>query len=279
MSGQATVQTQTAARPTNTPLAIGVLQRQCACGQHTSAGSECESCRKKREGTLQRAAINPAPVHDVPPIVHEVLRSPGQPLDVETRTFMEPRFGHDFSGVRVHTNAKAAESTRAVNAMAYTVGPQIVFDTGRYVPGTVSGKNSLAHELTHVLQQSVGLARSATPTIGPANDEHEQQADAVAQAIVNVSGKSVSNRSWAHKAPFHQVSVGSGVRPVFALGSREKPERRTSYSVMCLVVRPRKGPAAAIRIRKRCARTYRPDAAMKFPNLNVPGALMPGQPS
>ena len=59
-----------------------MLQRQCACGQHTTAGGECEACKQKREGTLQRAAINPAPVHEAPPIVQEVLRSPGQPLDL-----------------------------------------------------------------------------------------------------------------------------------------------------------------------------------------------------
>ena len=107
MSRPATAQNQTAAKPIFTPIASGVLQRQCACGQHTSAGGECEECKQKRQGTLQRAAVNPSPVHDVPPIVPEVLRSPGQPLDAATRAFMEPRFGHDFSGVRVHTDAKA----------------------------------------------------------------------------------------------------------------------------------------------------------------------------
>jgi hypothetical protein len=76
-------------------------QRQCACGNHTVAGSKCEECRKKREGTLQRAAISS------PPIVHDVLRSPGQPLDAATHTFMEPCFGHDFS--LVHTYAQVAD--------------------------------------------------------------------------------------------------------------------------------------------------------------------------
>ena len=71
---------------------------------------------------LQRAAVNNSPTHEVPPIVHEVLRSPGQPLDAATHAFMAPRFGHDFSSVRVHTDAKAVESARAVNALAYTVG-------------------------------------------------------------------------------------------------------------------------------------------------------------
>ena len=107
MSGHAAVQTQTAAKPTFVSIASGVLQRQCACGQHTSAGSECDECKQKREGTLQRAAINSTPVHEVPPIVHEVLRSPGQLLGAETRAFMEPRFGHDFSHVPTRANGSA----------------------------------------------------------------------------------------------------------------------------------------------------------------------------
>ncbi|MGB9632210.1 MAG: DUF4157 domain-containing protein [Chloroflexaceae bacterium] len=89
----------------------------------------------------------------MPPIVHEVLRSPGQPLDAETRAFMEPRFGHDFSRVRVHTDARAAESARAVNALAYTVGRDVVFGAGQYAPGASAGRRLLAHELAHVVQQ------------------------------------------------------------------------------------------------------------------------------
>src|SRR5512143_3677565 len=83
---------------------------------------------------LQRAAINPSPVHQVPSIVHDVLRSPGRPLDANTRAFMEPRFGHDFSGVRVHTDAQAAESARAVNALAYTGGGDVELGAGQYAP-------------------------------------------------------------------------------------------------------------------------------------------------
>lgn len=93
---------------------------------------------------------------DVPPIVHQLLRSSGQPLDSGTRAFMESRFGHDFSQVRVHADAKAAESARSVNALAYTVGRNIVFGYGNYVPQTVTGKQLVAHELTHVTQQQAG---------------------------------------------------------------------------------------------------------------------------
>jgi hypothetical protein len=93
-------------------------------------------------------------------IVGETLSSPGRPLDPATRTFMEPRFDCDFSRVRVHADTKAAESARAVNALAYTVGSDIVFAAGAFRPGTGPGRQLLAHELAHVVQQNrVGVAR------------------------------------------------------------------------------------------------------------------------
>jgi len=84
--------------------------------------------------------------------VDEALRSPGQPLDAATRASMEPGFGHDFSQVRVHTGARSAQSADAINALAYTVGPEIVFAAGRYAPGTPEGRQLLAHELAHTVQ-------------------------------------------------------------------------------------------------------------------------------
>jgi len=147
------IQTKAAPQPSFTPVQTGLLQRKRACGQHTIAGGECEECSKKHEGTIQRAAVSAAPTNSVPPIVHDVLSSSGHPLDARTRAFMEPRFGHDFSGVRVHTDARATESARAVNALAYTVGRDVVFGQGEYKPGTSEGRRLLAHELTHVVQQ------------------------------------------------------------------------------------------------------------------------------
>ena len=108
------------------------MQRKCACGNRAHAGGECAEGRRKREGALQRAPATAAPVNDAPPIVDDVLRSSGQPLDEATRAFMEPRFGHDFSRVRLHTDAEAAESARAVNALAYTISePNICCRTVR----------------------------------------------------------------------------------------------------------------------------------------------------
>lgn len=134
-------------------------------------------------GELQRAAINEAPVTDVPPIVHEVLRSPGQPLDAETRAFFEPRFRHDFSSVRVHTDAKAAESARAVDARAYTVGQEVVVD----VPHGVSiNKSLLAHELAHTLQQGEHMpGQDEHIRLGPPGDAYEQEANRMAETITS----------------------------------------------------------------------------------------------
>jgi len=177
MSAYSAVETQTAAKPTITLRMDGMLQRQCACGQRAN-NSEGEDFKQKRDGILQRAAINSSPEHDVPPIAHDVLRSPGQPLDAETRTFMEPRFGHDFSHVRVHTDAKAAESARAVNALAYTVVRDVVFGAGLYQPKTDKGRQLLAHELTHVIQQSARTSE-APHALGDPGDRAEREADNV----------------------------------------------------------------------------------------------------
>jgi hypothetical protein len=110
-------------------------------------------------------------VDAAPPIVHEALNSAGQPLDPLTRSFMEERFRHDFVDVRVHTDAWAAESARAVNALAYTSGHDVVFAEGQYAPATSPGRTLIAHELTHVAQQQAGgrvALQRQTPDAGAA---------------------------------------------------------------------------------------------------------------
>ena len=94
-----------------------------------------------------------------PPVAREVLRSPGEPLPPATRALFEPRLGHDFGNVRIHTGARAAESARAVGASAYTVGRDVVFGEGRYSPDTPAGQRLIAHELAHVVQQAGGSSR------------------------------------------------------------------------------------------------------------------------
>jgi Domain of unknown function (DUF4157) len=150
-------QPQTAAvGPASAPSGSApAVQRECACG------GSCEDCKKKKhEGPakVQMKASGPGSAGgmEAPPIVHEVLRSSGQPLDGATRAFMEPRFGWDFSSVRVHTDEKAAESAKAVGARAYTVGSNVVFGAGEFAPGKNEGQRLLGHELAHVVQQDVG---------------------------------------------------------------------------------------------------------------------------
>ena len=119
-----------------------------------------------------------------PPIVHDVLSSRGEPLDTDTLAFMEPRFGHDFSRVRVHSDARAAQSARAVNALAYTVGQHVVFGADQYSPATRSGRNLIAHELVHTVQQGADGALQRVAEIGPANDAYEREADQVAERVM-----------------------------------------------------------------------------------------------
>lgn len=182
---KASVQTQAA--PALKPIIShnNLLQRQCACGGAPGFSGECEECRKKRQGTLQRAAANRATVIRAPSIVNDVLRSSGNPLDLSTRTFMEPRFNHDFSRVRVHVDNRADESARAVNALAYTVGQHIVFGAGRYAPHSHDGQRLIAHELTHTIQQGNSSPTSWPLNISSPQDAAEQEAGHASTALMS----------------------------------------------------------------------------------------------
>ena len=168
------------AAQSSAPVHSQLLQRRCACGGAPGVDGECAQCREKR---LQRKIPADVRVEHTPPIVDEVLHSAGQPLDAGARTLMEPRFGHDFSEVRVHTDAKAVESAEAVNASAYTVGNDIVFGAGQHSPETTKGKQLLAHELAHVVQQGRGSTGASTATEGSL----EREADTVAQTAIDGS--------------------------------------------------------------------------------------------
>jgi peptidoglycan hydrolase-like protein with peptidoglycan-binding domain len=164
------------------PSQGGLLQRKCACGGTPGLDGECAECRQKRLRRQLHPTSQPEAAA-VPPIVHEVLRSPGQPLDTNTRACMELRFGHDFSQVRVHTDSRAAESARAVNAAAYTVGANIAFDTERFIPATVGGKRLLAHELAHVVQQQDAAGSQNQWIVSRSDHPLEREADSVAAQV------------------------------------------------------------------------------------------------
>ncbi len=186
--------TQTKPSPSFTPVQTRLLQRKCACGNSSSLTGKCSECQKKKLSLQRRAVNNTAESSEVPPIVHEVLRSSGQPLDSGTRTFMESRFGHDFSQVRVHTDGKAAKSAQSVNALAYTVGQNVVFNSGQYAPEANEGQRLLAHELTHVIQQQRGSSSLQTDLkIHSAHDAYEREADRTAHLVADHHAKVTSN--------------------------------------------------------------------------------------
>lgn len=213
--------TQTVASPLAvlTAVARPVLQRKCACGQHSATG-ECEECKKNkseektsRDPLLQRSAVNCNPPNQIPAIVHEVLRSSGQPLDRATRTYFEPRFGQDFSQVRVHVDAGAVASARAINAFAYTAGQHVVFGQSQYAPGTVEGKRLLAHELTHTVQQSrsglLDIGRLQPAGFDSASDPLEREADGIASELT--SANSLTVRVQSHAPTIHRLAIPTGI--------------------------------------------------------------------
>ncbi len=112
---------------------------------------KCANCEEEEK--LQRKESGASETSDTT-IVEQTLQSSGTPMDRNTRSFMEQRFGYDFSHVKIHTNSLAAKSAGSINALAYTSGNNIVFNQNRFSPETDSGKRLLAHELTHVVQQN-----------------------------------------------------------------------------------------------------------------------------
>ena len=149
--------------PTTTPSASPLLQRAGKCGSTCS----CRSCA----ASAHHAGV-------APPEVEEVVAGTGHPLDAAAQPLLQATLGHDFSHVRVHHDARAAESARSVDALAYTVGHHVVFGAGRYAPSTPAGQALLLHELTHVVQQGRrGEIPRGPIDVGPADTPHERQAD------------------------------------------------------------------------------------------------------
>ncbi|HMF48858.1 MAG TPA: DUF4157 domain-containing protein [Candidatus Saccharimonadales bacterium] len=161
------------------------LQRKCACGGAPGISGECEECQAN---LLQRKAVTASSLGAVPSSVSAALGAPGQPLHADTRKYMESRFGHDFSHVRIHADSGAADSARAVHALAYTVGRDVVFAPGQYAPNTAAGRQLLAHELTHVLQQSASsVSLQPRLELGAPNDQAESEADRIAARLTSAA--------------------------------------------------------------------------------------------
>ncbi|HUX85508.1 MAG TPA: DUF4157 domain-containing protein [Chloroflexota bacterium] len=151
----------------------------------------------RRRGPDQASHAN------LPSAVRDVVRSPGQPLDSRTATTLEDRLGHRFGNVRVHADSKADASARALNAVAYTTGDDIVFAAGKYAPHTAEGQRLLAHEAVHVLQQD--RAGSLNVGVAPADSLAEKQAERLGESNLNPLFQSVSPTGPASNAPVWQV--------------------------------------------------------------------------
>lgn len=189
-----------------TAVPVRRLQRKCACGGHSSG--ECVACKDERDSKLSRAAEDRGVPGEVPFIVYDVLHQAGAPLDASTRAVMGRRFEHDFSGVRVHTDAEAAASARSVHALAYTVGQHVVFGPGRFDPLSQAGRALLAHELQHTIQQGDRPFGGYELSIGAPTDAAEIEADRAAEyEPVNAVGASGPSR------PSDGRTVGAGTVP------------------------------------------------------------------
>jgi Domain of unknown function (DUF4157) len=293
---------------TPTPLINGGgwLQRKCSCGGHADGG-ECEECGKKKS-MLQRKATGPT-THDVaPPVVHDTLREPGSPLDVSARRSMEAYFGHDFARVRVHTNETAAESARAVNAHAYTVGSHIVFGAGQYAPDTAGGTRLLAHELTHVIQQRGPVDSSAPLVLGDVHDRAEGEASEAAAGVARSSDPPAGSHGAVRAETVQRQFItplgpGGGYgglmeryRPAAATGGPPPPGPSSPFHVCARDLQGVLGAVAnhayieappyryAIAIlepgnrdRLRSGRNRGDQADLRRPSLHVDGAIAPKQ--
>ena len=193
---------RTFARKSKTPR-LAVPARPAMRGRaHFGQGQETRSLLHL-QGTIGNQAVQrllqaaPLALHPpaaAPPIVHEVIRSPGQPLDPAARDFMEPRFGYDFSGVRVHSGTAAEQSARAVNARVYAVGYDIVFGAGHHATGTGQGARLLAHELAHVVQQQT--AQSPVRIQRYEGPEHQDLGDRYADDLFDFI-QTEEGQKWA----------------------------------------------------------------------------------
>jgi hypothetical protein len=257
-----------------TPVQSRLLQRKCACGNHMVAGGECAECAQKKSGLQRKLAIGAshdplereadrvadqvlaAPGHSkvsgaslhiqryagqatgevdtAPASVDRVLASSGRPLDPALQQDMGQRFGHDFSRVRVHSGGAAEQSARDVSANAYTVGHDVVFGAGRFMPETHEGRRLIAHELTHVVQQSgssgirVGQSdekRSLSPISSALEARRPVMSSAVPVVLQRQQVSSEELRKRLEQVR-HDLGTGSGVRTTEATNKLMEEEQR-----------------------------------------------------
>lgn len=236
------------------PRAQGSLQRKCVCGKHIIAGGECPKKKSTLQRKLTIGAGNDALEREAdrnaeqvmtasaqssvggaplgiqclsgqatgqmitaPDSVDRTLASSGKALEPAVRQDMEQRFGYDFSRVRVHSGTEAEQSARDVNAHAYTVGQNIVFGAGGFTPETHQGRRLLAHELTHVVQQSKGSVEPMIQRRLLVTADKKADIKAMFDLLEPASGFRLK-----HDAKTNEVSVTASVLkpPSFVLADR-----------------------------------------------------------
>ncbi len=172
----------------------------------------CAECRTKGQG--QRSKADGIEFSSIPPVVREALMSPGQPLDGETRSFMESRFNYDFGEIRLHTDSAAVESARSINALAYTTANRIVFGAGQFAPGTSAGRRLLAHELAHVALGHSGIQRRT-------DMEAEMRAEAAERRRQEAEERQRHHEAWSGSVG-QQFTRDLGNQPATISGERER---------------------------------------------------------
>jgi Domain of unknown function (DUF4157) len=130
---------------------------------------KCKDCEDEEKLDRKESSSKPAEANSNVSSFIGSLSSKGSPLPESTKGFFEPRFGYDFSNVKIHDDADAAKSAQSINALAYTTGNNIVFNQNQFSPESESGKKLLAHELAHVIQQK-GQSQSVQLKDGPDNN-------------------------------------------------------------------------------------------------------------
>ena len=148
-------------------------------------------------------ALQAAKPQTAPAAVNQVLQSPGEALDEKSREVFEPRFGHDFARVRIHTDQRAAQSADALHADAYTAGRDIVFGAGRYQPHSERGRTLLAHELAHVAQHAEWTRPSGGFQLSRPESAPERAAEMSAQRIA--AGLAPSQAAVAHPGVIYRT--------------------------------------------------------------------------
>jgi hypothetical protein len=193
---------------------------------------KCAACEEEERLLTKPAEVaNSRTGGEAPALVSDVLRSGGQPLDASARAFFEPRFERDLSPVRIHTDADAAASARLLGAHAYTVGSQIVFASGQYEPGTRGGRHLLAHELTHVVQQSGG-----TDTVLEVHRQTDDDATAMdTGSDVQAGGQTQSCAGWESDPQSFSIRAAQDHARAIMNTSLSTPDSVTCSGKTCTV--------------------------------------------